>query len=48
MTYQETIDYLIEQVPMFQQVGSAAYKEGLFNTLELDGKAGHPHKKYRT
>jgi dihydrofolate synthase / folylpolyglutamate synthase len=48
VTYQETIDYLIEQVPMFQQVGSAAYKEGLFNTLELDGKAGHPHKKYRT
>jgi dihydrofolate synthase / folylpolyglutamate synthase len=48
VTYQETIDYLIEQVPMFQQVGSSAYKEGLFNTLELDKKAGHPHTKYRT
>ncbi len=48
VTYQETIDFLIEQVPMFQQVGSSAYKEGLFNTLELDNKAGHPHTRYRT
>lgn len=29
MNYQETLDYLYNSVPMFQQVGSSAYKEGL-------------------
>ena len=35
-TYKETLDYLYTRVPMFQQVGSAGYKEGLDNTLLLD------------
>lgn len=33
---------------MFQQVGGAAYKEGLENTLTLDAHFGHPHRRYRT
>lgn len=48
MTYDETIQYLYDSVPMFQQVGSAAYKEGLYNTLLLDERFGHPHKSYKT
>lgn len=48
MTYDETIQYLYDSVPMFQQIGSAAYKEGLGNTLLLDDHFGHPHKSYKT
>lgn len=48
MDYQETIEYLFNSVPMFQQVGGAAYKEGLENTLMLDAHFGHPHRGYRT
>ena len=29
MDYQNTLLYLYNSVPMFQQVGSSAYKEGL-------------------
>lgn len=48
MNYQETLDYLYNSMPMFQQVGSKAYKEGLENTLALDNYFSQPHKKYKT
>lgn len=48
MTYQETIRYLFESTPVFQQVGAEAYKEGLSNTRELDAHFGHPHRAYKT
>lgn len=48
MNYEETIQYLYNSVPMFQKVGASAYKEGLYNTLELDKHFGHPHRKFKT
>ncbi len=46
MTYQETINYLFNSTPVFEHVGAGAYKEGLFNSLELDKHFNHPHKNY--
>ena len=48
MTYQEAVRYLYESAPLFQNVGQAAYKEGLENTYLLDAHFGHPHRKYKT
>ena len=48
MNYQETCEYLYNQVPMFERQGASGYKEGLENTLELDQHFNHPHQKYRT
>lgn len=48
MNYEETIEYLYNSVPMFQKVGASAYKEGLYNTHELDKHFGHPHTKFKT
>ena len=48
MNYRETIQYLYDCVPMFQNVGAQGYKEGLANTLALDEHLGHPHRNYRT
>lgn len=48
MDYKDTLSYLYNSVPMFQQVGSSAYKEGLENTWTLDEHFGHPHRQYRT
>lgn len=48
MNYNETLDYLYKQMPLFQQIGSGAYKEGLTNTCALDAHFNHPHKAYRT
>lgn len=48
MTYKETIEYLYNQLPVYQQVGGTAYKEGLDNSLALDELFDHPHRKYKT
>ena len=48
MNYNQAVQYLFDSAPMFQNVGAAAYKEGLGGTLALDEYFGHPHRKYRT
>jgi len=48
MTYNETIAYLYRLAPMFQQVGTAAYKEGMENSFRIDKHLNHPHTKYKT
>lgn len=48
MDYPQTIDYLYATAPMFQNVGGAAYKEGLENTHALNELLGHPHRVYKT
>ena len=48
MTYDETVTYLFNCAPPFQQVGGAAYKEGLSTTIALDDHLGNPHRKFRT
>lgn len=48
MDYQNTLKYLYESVPMFQQIGSKAYKPGLETTHKLDEYFGHPHQQFKT
>ncbi|MBQ4280126.1 MAG: bifunctional folylpolyglutamate synthase/dihydrofolate synthase [Rikenellaceae bacterium] len=48
MTYEETLEYLFNAMPMFQQVGGSAYKPGLDRTLAFDALLGHPHRRFRT
>ena len=48
MTYDETVTYLFNCAPPFQQVGGAGYKEGLSTTVLLDNYLGNPHRKFRT
>ncbi|TAH13167.1 MAG: bifunctional folylpolyglutamate synthase/dihydrofolate synthase [Sphingobacteriia bacterium] len=48
MTYQETVEYLFNKLPMFSRLGAAAYKKDLTNTILLCEAIGNPHKKFRT
>lgn len=48
MTYEETITYLYNSAPLFQNVGGDAYKEGLDTTHKLDEHFGHPHRRFKT
>lgn len=48
MNYSETINYLFNAAPLFQNVGGDAYKEGLSNTHILDAHFNHPHQRYKT
>lgn len=43
MDYQETIEFLYSQTPMFQQIGAAAYKPGLDTVMALSEAFGNPH-----
>ena len=48
MTYQETIGYLYERLPVFQNIGARAFKPGLHTTRELCKSLGDPQEKYPT
>ena len=48
MTYQQTIDYLFEQLPMFQNIGEKAFRKDLTNIRQLSSLMGEPHQAYPT
>lgn len=48
MNYQKTIEFLFNSLPMYQRIGSAAYKANLDNTHALGLALGHPHKKFKS
>jgi len=48
MNYQQTLDYLFSQLPMFQRIGAAAYKANLDNTIALGNLTGNPHLHLKT
>jgi dihydrofolate synthase / folylpolyglutamate synthase len=48
MTYEQTIEFLYSQLPVYHRVGKIAYKANLENTLKLDAYLGHPHMKFKT
>ncbi len=48
MNYQETINWMFTQLPMYQHQGASAYKKDLTNTLLLAKHLGNPEKKIKT
>jgi dihydrofolate synthase/folylpolyglutamate synthase len=48
MTYQQTVDYLYAQLPVFTRVGASAYKADLSNTIELCKRLNNPQHKFKT
>jgi dihydrofolate synthase/folylpolyglutamate synthase len=47
MNYQEILDYMYAQLPMYHRIGPAAYKPGLDNTITLLNQVGNPHHGLR-
>lgn len=48
MTYQETINWMFAQLPMYQQQGASAYKADLINTVLLANHLHNPEKKFKS
>jgi len=48
MTYQETVLWMFEQLPMYQQQGAIAYKADLSNILKLSSHLHHPEATLKT
>lgn len=46
--YNEVIDYLFSQLPMYQRQGKAAYKADLSNTWKLMDILSHPYKDFKS
>lgn len=47
MTYAETVNWMFNQLPMYQQQGASAYKKDLTNTVLLAKYLGNPEKNLR-
>lgn len=48
MNYKDTVEWMFEQLPMFQQLGVSAYKKDLTNTLKLASHLNHPENTFKT
>lgn len=48
MTYQETLDYMFAQLPMYHRIGAAAYKADIQPTLDMMEALGHPERKFKS
>jgi dihydrofolate synthase/folylpolyglutamate synthase len=48
MTYQQTLDYMYAQLPMFHRVGGQAYKADLKNTIEICELLGNPQHSFKS
>ena len=47
-TYQQTLNYLYEKLPMFSRIGKAALKPDLSNTLKLCAALDNPQEKFKS
>ena len=48
MTYQETVQWLFQQLPMYQRQGSSAYKKDLTNILNFSKHLGFPEQNFKS
>lgn len=48
MTYEQALDYLFQQLPMYQRIGNAAYNKSLDNILALSQALGNPHLAFKS
>lgn len=47
VSYEEVLEYLFSQLPMYQRIGPAAYKPDLTNTIALLEIVGNPQNKLK-
>ena len=48
MTYQETLEWMFNKLPMYQRIGAAAYKADLNNTIQLLNLLNNPHNNFKS
>ena len=48
MNYSETLEWMFNQLPMYQLIGAAAYKANLNNTIQLLDLLGNPHRNFKS
>ena len=48
MTYQETLDFMYAQLPMYHRIGAAAYKADIQPTIDMMDALGNPERKFKS
>ena len=48
MTYQETLDFMFSQLPMYHRIGAAAYKADIQPTIDMMAALGNPESKFKS
>lgn len=48
MNYQETLDYMFAQLPMYHRIGAAAYKADIQPTIDMMEALGNPERKFKS
>ena len=48
MTYQDTLDWMFSQLPMYQRQGQSAFRKDLSNTVKLVEKLNHPERDFKS
>lgn len=48
MNYQETLDYMFSQLPMYHRIGAAAYKADIQPTVDMMEALGNPELKFKS
>ena len=48
MTYQQCLDWLFNQLPMYQRMGSISYKADIGNIVKVTEKLGNPHLNFKS
>ncbi len=48
MTYQEAVNWMFNQFPVYQNQGKSAYKEDLSNTIKLANYLNNPENKFKS
>jgi dihydrofolate synthase/folylpolyglutamate synthase len=47
MNYQDTVNWMFQQLPMYQNKGNSAFKKDLVNTLKFSKHLGEPHEQFK-
>ena len=48
MTYQDTLNWMFSQLPMYQKIGKSAFKKDLSNTIKLAKYLKNPENKFKS
>lgn len=48
MTYEQCVDWMFSQLPMYQRTGKVAYKSDIGNIVQASEKLGNPHKDFKS
>lgn len=48
MAYQDTLNWMFSQLPMYQRQGQSAFRKDLSNTLKLTERLNHPERYFKT